>query len=612
MAYGYIVAVLAAFLSLVGAVTASVDWSPAAVQDPARTIGVDPQAVVRFGESGDRLPFSYVELMLFIGVGLIFLVSGLVLWRNRPRLSPGTLLVAAGLLWIAGGFRRSSDPSLFTVGVILTWMYQPPLLHLALSFPYGGRTSRATAWFVRFFYISWLAITVLEWVFFDPRLHVSSGQSTSNNLLLIRDDLGLTDSIGDAVLAFQLCIGILIVIILVSRWRTGTAAYRAAFLPLWLAGLVKTLTAMWIALAVVQVSGPLTAATILLQYPATAGVPLAILIGLWRYRFARGYLGDLMVEIGDTPVGDRLVRALRKAVRDPTLGLWLWSSISQRYVDEDGKSRSLPTSGTGRSAMVLERAGTPFGALVFDEALSDQTQLLAAVRGAASLALDNQRLEQQLRDQLVEVRRSRERIVNAGDERRRQLERDLHDGVQQRLLAAAIGISRAGRASDLARARALLVQAGDEVGTAIREVRELARGVYPPVLRDKGLVGALESLAAHAPIPVEIYADPLSRHPEAVELAAYFIVAESVTNAVKHSAASHVRVMTEAAEGEFRMKVIDDGCGGATPGLEGGLLGMMDRAAALGGSLTIHSPKGHGTTLIVRLPFLLESKDGAS
>ena len=131
--------------------------------------------------------------------------------------------------------------------------------------------------------------------------------------------------------------------------------------------------------------------------------------------------------------------------------------------------------------MVLERAGTPYGALVFDEALSDQTQLLAAVRGAASLALDNQRLEQQLRDQLVEVRRSRERIVNAGDEGRR-LERDLPDGVQQRLIAAAIGISRAQRVPDLEKLQALLVQAGDEVGIAIQEVRELARGVYPPVL----------------------------------------------------------------------------------------------------------------------------------
>ena len=300
MAFKHLVAVLALFLGLVIAVTASVDWSPTAVQDPARTIGVDAQSVVRFGESGDRLPFSYLELIMFISVGLIFLVAGIILWRNRPRLSPGTLLVAAGLLWMAGGFRRSSDPSLFTVGVIMSWMYQPPLLQLALSFPYGGQPGRATRWFVRFFYVSWLTITVLEWVFFDPRLHVRSGESTSRNLLLIRDDIGLTHGIGDAVLTFQLCTGIVIVVLLVSRWRSGTPAYRAAFLPLWLAVLVKTLTAMWIALAVVQVPGPLTLAAILLQYPATGGVALANLVGLWRYRFARGYLGELMVEIGDT------------------------------------------------------------------------------------------------------------------------------------------------------------------------------------------------------------------------------------------------------------------------------------------------------------------------
>ena len=302
-------------------------------------------------------------------------------------------------------------------------------------------------------------------------------------------------------------------------------------------------------------------------------------------------------------MSDRLVAALRRSVHDPSLTLLRWVPDQASFVDGGGVPQPLPETSSGRASMVLERHGTPVGALVFDGALRDQPQLLAAVRSATSLALENQQMEQQLRDQLVEVRRSRERIVTAGDSRRRQLERDLHDGAQQRLVAVSMELARAKRATDPHEIECLVVQASTELSDAIDELRELARGVYPPSLRERGLAGSITALAERSTLPVEVDLGSCNGLPAHVELAAYFICAEAVTNATKYAEASSVRICIDGNEREMRMEIVDDGIGGAQPGPDGGLLGVADRAAALGGTLSIDSPEGKGTTIRVILPF---------
>ncbi|WP_311380482.1 histidine kinase [Arthrobacter sp. ISL-69] len=602
-----LILIVAATVGVLALVLISIDWRPAALQDPARTLGVlNAQGVIRWGENPDRPPFSVLELSLFIAVGLAFVLAGVTAWQTRPNRNPGLLLVVAGLLWLAAGVRRSSDPVLFTVGVGLTLMYQPPLLQLALSFPSGVLRSRVERAAVIFFFAAWAVVAAASWAFFDPRLHIAAGQSTSRNLLLMWDSPQLTNTIGDAARIVQVGVGLAIVAVLVSRWRSGSPAYRAAFLPLWLAVIIKTASTVWVSLAVVQLTGSLSNEALLWQYPATAIVPLAVLLGLWRYRFARGALGDLMVEIGMAPVSDRLIRALRRSVRDPTLSLWRWSPSLSGFVDDDGVPRAVPEDGSGRAAMVLERNGTPVGALVFDEALRDQPQLLAAVRSATSLALDNQNMEQQLRDQLVEVRRSRERIVTAGDARRRELERDLHDGAQQRLVAVSMDLARARRAASPVEMKELVDHASDVLAVALAELRELARGVYPPSLRERGLAGSLTALAERSALPIQLEVDLPQRPPPQVELAAYFICAEAVTNAAKHSRASTLLIGVEGTETEIGLRITDNGIGGASAGADGGLLGLADRAAALGGSLAVTSPEGRGTTVAATLPFLAD------
>ncbi|MCZ2405058.1 two-component sensor histidine kinase [Paenarthrobacter sp. Z7-10] len=596
--------VIAISTAVVLGVLVSVGWTAAALQDPAKTLGLNAQGVLRWGENRSRAPFSVAELAMFLGVGLAFVAAGMTAWRSRPSRNPGVLLVAAGLLWLAGGLRRSNDPVAFTIGVSLTLMYQPPLLQLALSFPSGVLRTQWEKTFVVFFYVSWAFIAVAGWAFFDPTLHTAFGTSTSRNLLLIRDSPDTTTAIGNAARVFQICVGLAIFAVLIYRWHAGTPAYRAVFLPLWLAVIVKTGATIWISLAVVQLSGSLSYTALLWQYPATAMVPLAVLFGLWRYRFARGTLGDLMVEIGAAPLSEGLVRALRRSVHDPTLSLWQWSEALQQYVDDHGMPRMLPDGETGRAAMVLERRGTPFGALVFDETLREQPQLLAALRSATALSLENQRMEEQLRNQLIDVRRSRERIVTAGDHRRRQLERDLHDGAQQRLVAVVLGLSRAQRLTGSEDVRALIEQAGRELRDALVELRELARGVYPPSLRERGLIGAVTALAERVPLPIQVVADLPDQPPPPVELAAYFICAEAVTNAVKYASATRIQLTVATDAGQLSITISDDGIGGADPSSEGGLLGLADRAAALGGSLEVHSPVGQGTTVRARLPFV--------
>jgi PAS domain S-box-containing protein len=214
------------------------------------------------------------------------------------------------------------------------------------------------------------------------------------------------------------------------------------------------------------------------------------------------------------------------------------------------------------------------------------------------------RLNAELRARLEDLAASRARIVTAGDVERRRLERNLHDGAQQRLVALSLSLrmALAKVGSDPERAVAILAAANEELALALAELRELARGLHPAVLSDRGLKAAVETLAARAPLPVEIAEIPEGRLPEPVEAAAYYIIAEALTNVAKYANASAVRVRVVADDGRVRVEVADDGIGGADPGGGSGLRGLADRVEALGGSLEVVSPAGAGTSLRAEIP----------
>ena len=297
---------------------------------------------------------------------------------------------------------------------------------------------------------------------------------------------------------------------------------------------------------------------------------------------------------------EEIAHVLSQALRDPTAELLFWLPASEIYATVSGEEAVLPDDGRARTAVV--RDGNRTGMLLHDRALLDRRALLDGVLAAAGLSIEIARLRVEVRRQLAEVEASRRRIVEAGYEERRRLERDLHDGAQQRLVTLGIVLRRLQRS--LPHEAAMLAPAFDaavdEVAATVSDLRTIAAGVRPPRL-DDGLAAALRDLAQSAPLPVEVDA-PVDRVAPTVEAAAYFVACEALTNAVKHAAASKVALRAVRENGTLLVSVSDDGVGGAVARRGSGLAGLHDRVAAHGGVLEITSPEGCGTRIEVALP----------
>jgi signal transduction histidine kinase len=336
---------------------------------------------------------------------------------------------------------------------------------------------------------------------------------------------------------------------------------------------------------------------------ALAFVPLGFLVGLVRSRLAHAAVGELVIELGHTMAPGQLRGALARALGDPSLELAYRLPDSDTYVDIDGRRFELPADGAAQAVTYVEREGRRIAAVVHDASLADNASLVEAACAAAGLALDNERLQADLRARLDDLQSSRARIVAAGDTERRRLERNLHDGAQQRLLSVsfALGLAESRLPTDPEGARAIVVTARDELGQALEELRELARGIHPAVLTSRGLGVALKALAMAAPLPVDI-AVPPGRLPEPVEAAAYYLVAEAVANATKYAHARGVKVAMSRRDGHVAVIVIDDGVGGADPSAGSGLRGLADRVEALDGRFSVTSPPGGGTTIQASIP----------
>jgi signal transduction histidine kinase len=292
---------------------------------------------------------------------------------------------------------------------------------------------------------------------------------------------------------------------------------------------------------------------------------------------------------------------LADALRDPSAELLFRLPASEAYADGVAGVIACPPD-DGRAVTRVEHRGQEIALLLHTPALLDRPDLLRSVLGAASLAIEIARLRVEVRLQLAEVEDSRARVVRAGYEERRRLERDLHDGAQQRLVTLGIVLRRLQRS--LPREAQILGpaldSAVDEIGRAIEDLRTIAAGVRPPRL-DEGLAAALADLARAAPVAVELEATH-ERLPPQVEAAAYFVACEAVTNAVKHASPSCVRVEATVVGGALRLVIADDGVGGATLAGGTGLTGLTDRVHAQGGTLLIHSPAGAGTRLEAEIP----------
>ncbi|HMJ95770.1 MAG TPA: sensor histidine kinase, partial [Thermoleophilaceae bacterium] len=397
-----------------------------------------------------------------------------------------------------------------------------------------------------------------------------------------------------------------VLITLVRRWRRATRPQRRLYAPVYASG-VALMIAVIGQLGVQTAGSEGSAADILfiISVVPLALVPYLFLASFLRARVAQGgAVGELMSRLTAAPGSGQVRDALAEALEDPSLELVYWLPEQSRYVDARGQRFELPEDDPRRAVTEVDRDGERVAAIVHDARLPHMRGHVDAVGAAAALALDNERLDAELRAKIDELRASRERMLRIGLEERRRLERDLHDGAQQRLVSMALNIrlARAKLNEDPLAAEQLLASAGSELESALEELRELARGIHPAVLTDRGLATALETLASRAPVPVELGELPEERLPEAVELAAYFVVAEALTNVAKYSEASHATVQVERVNGRVVVEVADDGVGGADPGRGTGLRGLADRLAVLEGRLEVDSAQGHGTTITARIP----------
>jgi signal transduction histidine kinase len=360
------------------------------------------------------------------------------------------------------------------------------------------------------------------------------------------------------------------------------------------------LAASWIAEAFGISVGQLYTVALL----AVIAIPVGVLYVMLQARMARGAVADLVVDLGQNPTPARLRDALANALGDPSLQVAYWAPGQHRFVDAVGEPVELPEVGAGQAVTMLERDGVPEAAIIHDAILLDDPGLIASVASAMRLAVENDRLTAEVEAQLQEVRASRARIVEAGDVERRRVERDLHDGAQQRLVSLSLELQVARRAlgdnGDPA-VRRSLDRASEEALEALAELRDLALGIHPLILTEAGLGAAIESLADRTALPVSVDVGP-ERYPPAVEGAAYFVISEALVNVTKYAKATRATVRVRGLDDHLSIEIDDDGIGGADPRSGSGLRGLADRLAALDGTIQIDSPPGGGTRISAQIP----------
>ncbi len=526
--------------------------------------------------------------------GWAFIGTGIYAWLRRPENRFGALMTAIGFSTCIAALRVSTDPVIFVVGLLFITSQWALLYHMLLAFPHGTLRSRFELGLVIAMYVSSLLVHPFSVLFQD-----TGRDGFPDNPLLIQGHPDFFEDLSRSRSWLALVLIGALFAILARRWAGTTGPLRRAVLLS--GGLVMGLLAVWYAALLAHVDPGVLRGLEDARYVVLATVPFAFLAGLLSSRVTgAAAVSELLTRLGDPSVRRT---GVADALAGTSLELAHWVPDRGEYVNGAGERVALPSEGSDRAVTPLAPGDKPDAVLIYDTTREDERELVRAVAAATTLGLENERLARDLQAKVEELTASRTRIVESGDAARRRLERDLHDGAQQRLVSVALGLrmldSRVSADPEAARE---LTTARNELEQALEELRELARGLHPSVLSDRGLEAALESLAHRAPLPVELEANTSERLPERVESAAYFVVAEALTNVAKYSRASHASISLTRANGSVLVEVADDGVGGANPSGGSGLRGLLDRVAALDGRLELDSPPGQGTTLRARIP----------
>jgi signal transduction histidine kinase len=565
-------------------VTAPRDWN--AIRDPVVVLPVAVACGLGVGwlgvlgsASGWRIAADLLLAWTLIAVSLVMLA--------RPRWRPARLLLAGtAFAVLLADLQWARSHALWTIGFLFEAFWVALLVQLVLTFPEGGPWS----------HFAWPVILTGYVLALAGQLGKALVSADGRDVIATTPQASVAHAIDRTEKAAAVVVALAASALVVNRMRHVSGPARRAQVPLHVvAVIVASAGIAWACWTIVD--GSASGLETIARWLAAA-LPLAIVVGIARAGLRRRDASQLVVELrteAEISMQERLARALG----DPSLEI-AYRLDNDRYVDSGGRFVELPRE-SDRAVTAVTARGEEVAILVHDPSLLDESALVESVRTTAGLVLENERLAAEVRSRLAEVRASRGRIVAAADAERRRIERNLHDGAQQRLvtLSVALGLE-ASQAEDAA--ASALRRAQNEVEAAIAELRELARGIHPTLLRDDGLAPAVEALARRTPVPVSVRAATRDRLPESVELAAYFVVSEALTNVVKHASATKASVLLELAEDTLRVTVADDGVGGAGLAAGSGLAGLRDRLEALDATLVIESPIGSGTTVSAWIP----------
>lgn len=536
-----------------------------------------------------------------------FVAAGLLVWRLRPRSRIGPWLIVMGLVMLVDNLNSdimlSSDMPgrglVVLIGEPAHWLHFAIGVFLFLSYPTGrvsGRVERIVV--ATCFVIAGVGSVLLlttqtpapscaDWCGSSPVQLVAS--------LRLYLDLQTVMTVVVAALAIMM-------LVLIGRRALQSTPRQRRILGFMTAAALLTVLLV-AATQFTALAGPadgsrgtdINVLGLATAWAAVLGLPVAFLTGLIRERLAFASVGSLVSQLEHVSA-DKVETALGEMLRDPTLRVAF--PVGATMLDVSGRLIQPPRDG---SRSVTPLGNPPLAMLVHASDLAEDQELLDAAATAARLALENARLHADIRAQLTEVQASRQRIAAAADAERQRLERDLHDGAQQRLLGVglALGVLRT-RVADAE--RLLVDEMEQELRTAIAELRDLAQGIRPAVLTDQGLAPALAELTRRSGLRVSTHLTLSGRVNPMIEAAAYYVVCEALQNVAKHASTASVRVGAAHESGRVVISVTDDGPGGASS-LEGsGLRGLADRVEAVGGHLKIQSPPGHGTHIRAELP----------
>jgi signal transduction histidine kinase len=547
-------------------------------------------ATIALAYGSDHLEEPGLRAALVVWIVVPYVGAGLVAWWRRPESRFGPLMVAAGFGMFLSSLQWANSALPYTIGLAFDLLVAVLFLHVFLAFPSGRLEGRPERLLVAAGYFAGVGLQLVKMLL---------AGAYPDNLLAVVDELAAVNTVEDVqLIALSALLLAGIPVLIARRRRSGRPLRR------WTELLVDSFAVALVAQALLLLAGAFawpSFETIRRVTFALIGLsPLAFLIGLLSARLARSTVADLLVELHADPAPAELPALFARALRDPSLTLAYWLPQYETWADLDGHTVTLPPD---RATTMIERDGVRLAALVHDRSLNDEPQLLDAVSAAAGIALENGRLQAELRANLEELRGSRERVLQASQGERQRLERNLHDGAQQRLIALSLDLSMLeSKLGDDPDARAQLDQARQEIAHSLEELRAVAHGLHPAVVSGHGLAVALESLVARAPVPVRLTIDMEERVDEGIEVAAYYVVSESLANIGKHAQARSATIAVTRENGQLVVEIVDDGIGGADSESGSGLRGLADRVEALDGRLRVWTPQGGGTRVRAEMP----------